>query len=347
MREKFFKLVLFMILFAGLNSIMAWIFVPADGASKKMWSNYKEMQELDMVYAGASVCQSTFNPIIIDEILGTNSHNMGTPSQPIDLSYVAVETAIKEHNIKRVILGFGYFALSTQNSRQAEAAFIQAKNQQGTVFEAVKANMEYIILHRGESVSVNFWIPWVNNHVKFNIDSIKENIQEKLKKDSAQQEKNLLESRGMLLYTDTLDYDNIGDDNSWNWYQPEFSKDAVSQMRRICELCNENKIELIVVNTPRPSFDITTYQGDYYGQYLWLKSFFEEYGVAYYDFNFAKPEIFVSKPEYFYNFEHMNVLGAEQFSESFAEFLQLIEKGADESSFFYDWEEYLASVNYD
>lgn len=346
MKAKFFKLGLFVMVFVGINAIMAWMFVPADGASKKMWSNYKEMQDLDQVYIGASVCQSTFNPIVIDGILGTNSYNMGTPSQPIDLSCVAVETAIKEHNIKRVILGFGYFALSTQNSKQAEAAFIQAKNQQGTVLEAFLSNMEYVISHKGESVSINFWIPWINNHVKFNVDNIKENIRVKLKKDSTRQEESLLESRGMLLYTDTLDYDNIGDDNSWNWYQPEFSKDAVSEMRRICELCNENQVELIVVNTPRPTFDITTYLGDYYGQYLWLKSFFEEYDVAYYDFNFVKPEIFISKPEYYYNFEHMNVLGAERFSESFAEFLLLIEEGMDAEMLFYDWEEYLASINY-
>jgi len=166
--KKLVKCILFLVVFCGLNSIMSFLFVPADGASKKMWENYQKMESLDTVYVGSSVCQSTFNPVIIDEMIGTNSYNMGTPSQPIDLSYVAVETAIKEHSIKRVVLGFGYFTLTTQNSQQAEAAFIQAKSEQGTFHEAVLSYADYIYQNIGKSASVNFLLPWINNHVKFN-----------------------------------------------------------------------------------------------------------------------------------------------------------------------------------
>lgn len=348
MRNKCIKLLAFVAVFIGLNSIMSFLFVPVDGASKMMWENYRRMESLDTIYVGASVCQSTFNPVIIDEILGTNSYNMGTPSQPVDLSYVAIETAIKEHSIKRVVFGFGYFSLATQNSQQAEAAFIQAKNQQGTLIEAMMANAKYIYENIGDSVSVNFLIPWVNNHVTFNADAILENVNKKMDNyiNKTESETSIYEKRGMRLYTDVINYDELGDDNSWNWYQPEFSVAAVSKMREICELCKQNDVELIIVNTPRPTFDITTYLGDYYGQYLWLKDFFAEYDVDYYDFNFAKPEVFISKPDYYYNFEHLNAVGAEAFSERFAEFLRMREQEDDDEKYFYNWEEYLESINY-
>lgn len=347
--KKIVKCILFFIVFCGLNSIMVFLFVPTDGESKRMWKNYQEMEELDMIYVGSSVCQSTFNPVIIDELTGTNSYNMGTPSQSIDLSYVAVKMAIKEHPIKRVVLGFGYFVLTSQNSKQAEAAFIRAQNQQGTFLEAVLSDVDYIYRNIGENTSVNFMFPWVNNHVKFNTDSVVENITKKIRSFSSADtdaRETECEKRGMLLYTDVMNYDEPGDDNSWNWYQPEFSTNAVKKMREFCKLCRENDIELVVINTPRPAFDITTYAGDYYAQYLWLKEFFAEYGVAYYDFNFVKPEIFISQPEYYYNFEHLNEVGAEAFSKSFSKFMSEKEQGRVVEDLFYNWEEYLESIGY-
>ena len=349
--KKFVKCILFFVVFCGLNSVMSFLFVPAEGASRKMWEHYQKMESLDMVYVGSSVCQSTFNPVIIDEIMGTNSYNMGTPSQPIDLSYVAAETAIKEHQIKRVVLGFGYFALTTLNSQQAEAAFIQAKNQQGTFAEAVFLCADYIYQNMGKSISINFFFPWVNNHVKLNLGLIVENVNKKTIDCASADNSNSVneyESRGMLPYTDVINYNEIGNNNSWDWYQPEFSVDAVGKMRELCELCQKEGVELIVVNTPRPTFDIATYEGDYYAQYLWLKKFFDGYGVAYYDFNFAKPEIFVSQPAYYYNFEHLNVIGADAFSKSFAKFLLEKEQGRVVEDLFYNWEEYLDTIeNYE
>ena len=311
-----------------------------------MWNGYYEMKDLDTIYVGSSICQSTFKPSILDEQLGTKSYNMGTPAQPIDLTYVAVKTAIEEHDIESVIFGFGYFTFSTKNSRQAEAAFLQARNQHLGLWDRLTSNLEYMLSKEniGESVSINIVFPWVNNHVKLHAGEILNNINQKINGAEGEETDSNVE-RGYQAYTGVMNYDEIGDKNTKSYYQPEFFGSTVNKMKAICKLCQENDVELIVVNTPRPVFDITSYGEEYYTTYLWLKDFFEEQGASYYDFNLAKPEIFVSKPEYYYNFEHLNDVGATAFCNDFSEFLKRRENGEDFENSFYNWEEYLESVD--
>ena len=49
-----------------------------------------------------------FNPDVLDPITGYHSYNMGTNAQMLAESYMAIDTAIREKHIKRVVFGFGY-----------------------------------------------------------------------------------------------------------------------------------------------------------------------------------------------------------------------------------------------
>ena len=77
-----------------------------------------------------------------------------------------------------------------------------------------------------------------------------------------------------------------------------------------------------------------------------MKQFLKERGAEYYDFNFVKPEIFEGRPEYYFNFEHLNEEGADVFSTSFAEFEAARQQGENVETYFYDWKEYVASIDY-
>jgi len=349
MKEKIVKGVAFLAILFVINSIVSFALIPANGASEVMWKDYYEMEDLDVVYIGSSVCLRSFNPFILDEMLGTNSFNMGTPSQPIDLTYLALETALKDHNIERVYFGFGYFNLTMPNSQQSEAAFLQARNQHVSVMERMKANLSYMFdkANIGKNVSINFVFPWVYNHVPLQLGSIKQNIQTKLN-GTANEELSMVNDemrnyvgRGFGYYKGVLDYNNIGNDNSRTHYYGSFREDLLEKLDAICLLCEENEIELIVINTPRPAFDIVAYGEEYYETYLWLKSYLADKGALYYDFNFIKPEIYDSRPEYYFNFEHLNKEGAEAFSRAFGKFEQLRRGNEKVEDAFFDWSEYI------
>lgn len=352
MKKIIVKLTVFIAIFILINQILSFVLIPIGGASEMMWNDYYEMEDLDTLYVGSSVCLRTFNPYILDEKLGTNSFNMGTPSQPIDLTYLAIKTAIEEHDIERVIYGFGYFNLTTLNSQQSEAAFLQARNQKEDLFSRIMSNGSYIFAKEniGKSRSLNFIFPWVYNHVPFHMGDIKKNILGKLQGKSEREnfmvndEVRTYVGRGFGYYNGVVDYNAKEQENSKMYYYGEFFQEALDEMDAICDLCEENNIELIIVNTPRPTFDILCYGEEYYDIYLELKNYFSDRNVSYYDFNFAKEEIFKSKPEYFFNFEHMNKEGADAFSEAFAVFMQKYENGENLEKYFYNWDEYLETV---
>lgn len=354
MKQKIVKGVVFLLILVFINSTLSFALIPIGGASEVMWNDYYKMENLDTLYIGSSVCLRSFNPYILDEELGTNSYNMGTPSQPIDLTYLALETALKEHEIKRVYFGFGYFTLTMTNSQQSEAAFLQARNQHVSFGERVKANIDYMLNKRniGTSTSMNFIFPWVYNHVQLHAGDIVSNIVGKLTGRTAADEKMVNDEmrnyvgRGYGYYKGVIDYDTVGDLNSVAYYYGEFIDDALGILNKICKLCEENEAELVVINTPRPTFDVLAYGEEYYTRYERVKKFLNERGAEYYDFNLIKPKIYESKPDYYFNFEHLNEKGADEFSRSLANFEKMRRQGVNMEEYFYDWDEYISSIDY-
>ena len=146
-----------------------------------------------------------------------------------------------------------------------------------------------------------------------------------------------------------LNFDDTGDDTTYSYYSETFSEDSLNELREIACLCQENDVELIVLATPHPAYDVLSYgtNGDeYFEKMLLLQELFSEYGAEYYDFNLAKDELFTTSDRYFFDHEHMNKEGSEAFSTSLANFLLMKEAGEDVSSLFYTPEEYLDSIDY-
>lgn len=354
MKKRVIKVVVFFTVFAVLNQIFGFVLGQGVGFSEAMWDEYYETEDLDTIYIGASVAQCAFNPMIIDEVLGSNSFNMATPAQTLDSTYLAVKTATEEHDMKRVVMGFGYFMLLDSRSLESDVTFRKAMMQNQSPLQKAKGTLEFVLNEEniGDSVSLNFICPWIYNHVKLEGNRIVANVQNKWKTLQAEEAVRPADKqiayvgRGFAQYLPTIDYSKVGDVNTKSYYQPEIFADSVNKLREICALCEEKDIEFIVVNTPRPNFDLVSYGEEYYTLYLWAKDFFAENGAQYYDFNLAKPEVFESEPDYFFNFEHLNYIGAEVFSKDFAIFMERLEQGENVEDEFYNWQEYIELVDF-
>jgi len=354
MKRRVAKICIFIAVFAMMNQMMDFALGQGVGFSEAMWNEYYETEEVDMVYIGASVTQCAFNPMIIDESYHSSSFNMATPAQTLNSTYLAVKTAIEEHDVKQVVMGFGYFMLLEDKSMASDVAFRKAMMANQSPAKKMKSTFEFVLdkEYVGESVSLNFFCPWIYNHIDLEANKIIRNIESKW--DALQSNETIRPAdakiayvgRGFAQYLTTIDYSNVGDVNTKSYYQPEIFASSAEKLREICALCEQNDIALIVINTPRPNFDLVTYGEEYYTLYLWAKEFFAENGAQYYDFNLAKPEVFKSQPDYFFNFEHLNYLGAEAFSKAFAKFLGRLEQGENVEDDFYNWQEYIESVDF-
>ena len=111
-------------------------------------------------------------------------------------------------------------------------------------------------------------------------------------------------------------------------------------------LCQEKGVPLMVISAPKTTLDVISYQ-TYFEDYAYFKQLCAQYGAAYYDFNLAKPELFMSvEPDYYSDQTHMNRTGGRAFCQSMAAFLDLLEHGQDVESLFITPDEYLANADF-
>ena len=347
------KVVVFFALLVLINEVCNFALEPVESASDTMWSDYMKEDDLDIIYTGSSFSLRAFNPYVIDEILGSNSYNMGTPSQAINQTYIAIKTALERHDLDTVVLAINFSSLENDWPVAAKVAFYRAKGKNEPFIDRVKDTLWFMFDedNREECTSINFLFPWVYNHVGLDRYSIMKNIKAKV---TGVIESNIPEGdpesvyvgKGFGYYVGQVDYDSIGNKNSLTSYSNVFSVAAFDVIRDIISVCKENNVELIAVNVPRPVFDVVSYGEEYALKHNRLSQVFEENGVEYYDFNFAKPEIMEIKEDYFVDMEHLNEEGANQFSAAFAKFLQIRDGGEDMSQYFYEPEEYLDTIDY-
>jgi len=346
------KVLAFGLLILLVNEMFRFALEPMRGASDVMWSDYEKEENLNMIYTGSSFCLRSFNPYVIDDILGTESYNMGTPAQAINQTYVAIKTAIAEHDLDTIVLAVNYSSLESDWPEGAKVTFMQAKRNNESFGERVKDTVSFMFdkENRNECTSVNFLFPWIYNHVSIDRQSVLNNIRAKMSGEEMQMGTEDPDSKyvgkGFGYYIGEIDCNTIGNKNSRTIYSNEFSASAFQTIEDIARLCAQNDVELIAVNAPRPVLDIVSYGPDYFVKYDRLKRLFGESGVAYYDFNLVKPEIMEMKDEYFIDVEHLNKEGADEFSAAFARFLQRRADGEDMQAYFYTQEEYLDSIDY-
>lgn len=347
------KVAVFIAILLILNEVCNFALEPVEGASDVMWSDYMKEENLDMIYTGSSFSLRAFNPYVIDDILGTNSYNMGTPSQAINQTYMAIKAALENHELDTVVLAINFSSLESDWPVAAKVAFYRAKGQNEPFIDRIKDTLWFMLDedNREECTSINFLFPWIYNHVGIDRYNITKNIKAKVtgvveSNVSENDPESIYVGKGFGYYVGQVDYNSVGNENSFTSYTNVFSTEAFYVIRDIISLCQEKDVELIAVNVPRPVFDVLSYGEEYFEKHERLSREFWENGAEYYDFNFVKPEIMEIKENYFVDMEHLNEQGANQFSASFAKFLQIRDSGEDMSQYFYEPEEYLDTIDY-
>lgn len=326
--------------------------MPSVGSSDKMWNEYRKQEKLDMVITGTSLCYSCLDSKVIDPILNINSFNMATAAQELNNSYEAIEQAINDFEIKRVVLTFSYLNLVEYMNIRAETTFFRGKLSNLPFDKKIKEimNFSFSKRHFSSPESVNIIFPWIYTHVKFRPKKIYNNVLEKLHvRNESYQE----------LYDETnapahrvLNYNTIGNENSKSTYvgvkfnYGKVSNESFDELLKIIDLCKKNNVDFILVNPPKPAFDVISYGDEYFDLYDYINDFAVENDISYYDFSLIKPEIFVNQDDYYKDFEHMNYKGQQAFSKSFADFLSLRDSGADINELFYNQQEYYSSIDY-
>lgn len=344
---KKLKCLRFLVVICAANMVMSFLFEPVRGSSDTMWAEYYQEDEIDIAFVGASFSAAAFAPYVVDERMGVNSFNMGTPLQAIGQTLSAVETLIEDHEVDTIILGTGFFVLQYETLDKAELTFEIARARKETGINAVVDSLGYILNEdvRDTEKSINYFFPWAYNHEEITWEYVINNVNSKIAAIKAELSENEAENqtesrKGFRPYLGVVDYGTKWEINSYSYYDQGFLEDKVEEFKEVLRLCKENNVDIIVVNTPHPTYDIVSCYQTYEASERELADMCRAYGVDYYNFSLAKPELFNSVPEYYYDFEHLNLEGAEAFSEALCKLLKMRENSENTEKYFYSVEEY-------
>lgn len=336
-----------------VNWGLTFVIEPTGSKSQVMWHDYYEQSDIDTVYVGTSQGERGFDPAAIDKECGTSSYNMCTPSQLLEESFLGIKQAYKDHHIKRVVLSFEVSLVQSEDSPSPGGAYIRNKDR-GKPLQFAKDALPCLTDDRfyGKKDSINWMFPWVINHVDAKPQKLYRNI--KMKLDGTSIADAAMENeKGWTYYGKGYgNYDRVYDYNPkvYRSYLDTYGKSEPNDRKMqtladICDYCADHDIELDVICTPLPAYDILEYDG-YFDKLTGIKSLVEEHGAHYYDFNLARPELFDQKPEYFADYQHMNTEGGRIFSEGVAKLFQHIDAGDDVDDLFYAPEDYASHIDY-
>ena len=346
--SKWMKCIAFIAVVAGVNMLMSFLYEPANGASSRMWAGYYSEEKIDTIFVGSSLCQQTFIPSIFDEKMGVKSYNMGTPSQAVPQTMRAIEVAVEEHDIKTIVYAMGFSSLKHGPIKEAEMTFESARTREKGGIEGMFEMLGYMYSEDviAEEKSINFLFPWTFNNEGYTREDVEKNVAPKLKK-----LKEYIKT-GKIDKTDGLqkgfrnddksvfNYDNRWTVNTDRFYNPDFNMGMLAEFELLLKFCYEKGIELIVINTPHPIFDVVTCYEYYEENERQIKEYCQRYNADYYDFSLAKSEIYEIKGTHFCDYEHLNKQGAKDFCEKLSDFL-LRREEEDMDAYFYSVDEFL------
>ena len=353
------EVIVIVALIIGANVLITLGFELYSSLANVMWDEYRAAagESIGTVIVGSSTGQRSFDPSVLDATLGTTTFNMATPAQELDDSYTAAKQAIEDHHVKRVILALDYESVSTVKWPGSHVAFARAKMAGESFPQAVADYWKLLtsssFFDGADSICALF--PWGYNHVELDAEHIATNFNDRVSDTTpVEAAERVMDGwtyygNGYGNYDGVLDYSTARDHISVTEEGPaDFDQQGLDWIQNICDLCRENGVQLVVVVTPRPAFNVLAYGEKYPEQMSRLQQVVEQAGGAFLDANLAKGGWYEPRDTDFYDGEHLNHDGATYFSQAFANALQVLVAGGSTSDLMYSydqWDNYLASID--
>lgn len=341
----------------AFNAAATYLLVPYGSDSEVAWTELDSQENVDTLYIGTSISERSFDPYALDEHFGTRSFNLATPDQTLEESLIGIQSAYERFGIKRVVMALQFTCLQEGLSNKPGDAFMSNRARFVSLQDALASDF-WLLTSKGaakETASINMAFPWIFNHVKLSRDAISANIDMKARHIPLAEATELNDpgfkyvGKGYGNYSFALDYN--GDGVALFGEVEDIESLGIDQMKidtlhEICDYCASHEIELICVGAPVPVFNLIAYQDTYFPYQRVMIDVLSQHGIAYHDFNLAKPELFATSHEYFADNLHLNFAGTDAFDKSFMRYLDMRAAQEDVDRFFYTPEQFLDSIDY-
>lgn len=350
-------------LLLAINAAIGWVLVPYGGKTELVWHDYRELTSLDTVVIGSSFAQHSVSPRALDDTLGSDSYNLGTPAQSLINTREALATAIDDWHVGRAIYCFEYDTFFEDQWANAAIAFTKYKCEGEPLPQVLRdvGNLVFSDFFFSRHYSLTCAFPWSYEHVPLTWEAVSTNVSNRLNGNIYEAARRYAqitdghvwdyERTGFVGLRLELDGECVHGFDYSTFEDREFIANNVEYLRQICELCRQNGVQFYMVAPPTAASTLIQY-GDAYPQHMTqLKEIVEQAGGVFLDLNLAMPDVLTLDGSDICDLAHLSSDGAKKTSEALGHLLSRIEAGEDVSSSFFSydkdgWQDYLASVDY-
>lgn len=343
--------------FAIVDSICSYVLSPYGAYTETRWWLYRQQkdEDLDTIVVGPSFAMLDVDPNVLDDQMGSNSWTLATQAQSLDSSYWGLETAIRDHHIKRAILEIGYSSLCTRPYFSTTLTFVQHRIRNESLPLAAHDSLEFLFDTNFDSLSrsLSSTSPWAASHVDYNLTSVRKNLefrrmyQTPLEATEADDAEWQYQGKGFAGYDRHADFGTVDTLSSGQSADQELRDDNLQSLERICDLCRSNGVDLYVIAAPQPYFEVLS-RSNYASNMSRVETLCTEHGARYLDFNMAKHDVYSINTEDFMDREHLNLAGSRVFSTALASEISKVSAGEPISQDFYSYDQfddYLDSID--
>ncbi len=331
--KHLFIIVLFIVLFLGIGEFLRYILIDDTHSFTRIMFHelYTSKENIDIAFVGSSHCMNSFVPSIIDKKLNVYSFNMGSSSQCLDGSYIMIQELCSFNKPKHIYLELYYgvpereeYKDRTQMTNTYILSDYMRLSFRKFIYLLNASSKDYYV--DGFILARRDWKKLFDLDYIFNIINKKQN--ESYKNYQWNKKKQIADyvERGFVKYNNVKK-------NKLNSYWNEgycFLKKATKltekndwykSLLQIIHYCKKKNIKLTFVIAPEAEWTVVKKE-NYQEYHDFIKNIADKYDLNFFDFNLCNAKYFnTNNLNLFYDIQHLNEIGAEQFSNLFADFI--------------------------
>lgn len=293
--------------------------------NQSRWEEFysQPKNSIDMLYLGSSHSYCTFDPEIIDGILGTNGYQLGMPLQHYDSTYYTLKEALNYQKPKTVVLELYWDMLDDEfELTQAGYLFQVMKNKE--------LENDYIknVFPLSEKVKYKINIfRYQADYFAYKNSKLKEKLENKFNVSIAPQNKQKgvekYRSKGYTYCNYNMlpdEFDKTNQFKNLDGLDWQSNDTQLKYVNNIVKLCKDNDIKIVFVTAPIANVSMS-YIKNYESIHDKLNKIAEDNDVSYLDFNYVNMQESLLTNDNFRDDAHLNHSGIEIVDKYFAEWL--------------------------
>lgn len=313
-----FKIVIFFAIYVGAQALIKYaVLDDTMTISRVMMHDLYTEENIDILFCGASHCQLGFDTAVTDEGFQMNTFNAGSSSQGLETTLALIREANRYHDLKEVYVDLDY-SIVMRKEPNLESIYIISDYMKPSI-----RKVSYLLNATDFDYYVNSFMPL---HEGRGYTKNPQKIIELLKKKSSSGYRNYTErdpsyaGKGHIASRTVVEEGSLWTLEDFQDRTFEIPEPQQKYLKQIIDFCKKEDIKLTFVSVPVTDFHLALVQN--YDEYVRaVREYLAPYGVPYYDFNLADPEVLkLDSDSYFNDDNHLNVEGTKVFGKVFCDF---------------------------